>query len=720
MSVKVAEGVVEITADTKGVGRKIASDLDNEGGAVEDAGKRSGGRIAGGIVAGFAAVGGIAAVSSWFAGAVTGASDLNETVNKSRTIFGDYFSRVDEWTNRSATTLGLSKEAALATTTSFGDMFSQLGFAGQEAADFSRSVVQMSADLGSFNNLPTADVTDRISAAFRGEYDSLQALIPNISAARVEQEAMSLGLVETTVNLDVLRQKQTAAEIAQIKYNEAIKKHGAESTQAMSAGLALEKANAAVAKAAEGSKGEITAQAKAQAVLSILQKDGAAAMGDFARTSDGAANAGKIATAMMEDQQAKLGQQLLPAWSALLGFLTGTAIPAFGDLVTWIGENTETVLILGGTILGAAVSYGIITTAMKAHRAFMIASAAATGGLTVVQWALNAAMSANPIGLIVTALALLVGGIVWVATQTTFFQDVWAGMTEAIGTAWDWLWGNVLEPVFTAIGNAFDWLYNNVIRPVVFGIMLYIGIWAAIFTWLYQAVLEPVFKAIGSAFTWLYRNAIVPVGNAIGVAARGVGAAFSWVYGNVIKPVLGAFGAAFSWVYNNVVKPVSSFIGNAIKGVGSTIRSAFEGVAGFVGAAFRAVLGVVRAPINGIIGLVNGAIGSLNRLRVTIPDWVPMVGGQTWGLNLPRIPMLARGTNNAPDAFVAGENGPELITGARGATVRPYSATQDLLQRMGGKGGETNVYLQQTIMSTDPIVGARQAAREVSRYLGVA
>ena len=52
----------------------------------------------------------------------------------------------------------------------FGDMFDQLGFTNDQATKMSRSVVQMSADLGSFNNLPTADVAERIAAGFRGEF----------------------------------------------------------------------------------------------------------------------------------------------------------------------------------------------------------------------------------------------------------------------------------------------------------------------------------------------------------------------------------------------------------------------------------------------------------------------------------------------------------------------------------------------------------------------
>jgi large-conductance mechanosensitive channel len=50
----------------------------------------------------------------------------------------------------------------------------------------------------------------------------------------------------------------------------------------------------------------------------------------------------------------------------------------------------------------------------------------------------------------------------------------------------------------TAIGDIFAWIYNSIIMPIVTGIMLYIGLWAAVITWLWETVLSPVFAAIGA------------------------------------------------------------------------------------------------------------------------------------------------------------------------------------------------------------------------------
>lgn len=658
----VAEGVVVIDADAKGIPAKIAKDIDGDQASVGKAGQGIGRSIFGGVVGGLAAVGGAAAITGYFTGAITGASDLNETLSKSQAIFGNNSRAIEAFGNNAAKNVGLSKEAAIAAAAGFGDMFLQLGFVEDQAAAMSQQVVIAAADLGSFSNLETADVADRISAAFRGEYDSLQAVIPNINAARVESEALAATGKETASSL--------------------------------------------------------TAQEKATAVLAIVQKDGARAMGDFARTSDGAANQTKIVTASLADQQQKLGGVLLPIWNNFLSFLNTTAIPAFSSLVTWIGDNSE---MLGGLALavgaagaaflimnGAVAAYNAISLLFKSYQ---IASAAATGGLTVAQWALNAAMSANPIGLIVTAIALLVGGIVYLATQTTFFQDVWTNVTTAIGTAWTWLWETVLQPVFTAIGEVFSWIYNNIIMPIVTGIMLYIGLWAAVIVWLWETVLSPVFQAIGAIFSWLWQTIIQPIIDWISVGIRLLGAVFQWLHANVIAPVFSAIGQAFSWVWNNVISPVVKFISDAITNVGNVIRSVFGGIGDFIGAAFRGALAVIRGPINGIIGLVNSAIRGLNSLKVTIPDWVPIVGGQTWGLSLPTIPMLARGgTITGAGQVLVGENGPEILNLGRGASVVPLTGSQRETTR---EGDTINIEINE---AQDPLGSAGRVAAELRKF----
>ena len=61
-----------------------------------------------------------------------------------------------------------------------------------------------------------------------------------------------------------------------------------------------------------------------------------------------------------------------------------------------------------------------------------------------------------------------------------------------------------------------------------------------------------------------------------------------------------------------------------------------------------------------MIGLINKAIGALNSISVTIPDWVPVVGGNTFGIDIPTIPMLASG-GFTDGVSIAGEAGMEAV-----------------------------------------------------------
>jgi hypothetical protein len=111
------------------------------------------------------------------------------------------------------------------------------------------------------------------------------------------------------------------------------------------------------------------------------------------------------------------------------------------------------------------------------------------------------------------------------------------------------------------------------------------------------------------------------------------------------------FGTAWEAIKLVVMTPVN-FIKEAVIGAFNTVRdgitSAIGGISSFVSMVFNGIAGVIKAPINAIIGLVNGAINALNKISVTVPDWVPMYGGRKFGFNLSQIAYLAAGGTVLP------------------------------------------------------------------------
>jgi len=145
-----------------------------------------------------------------------------------------------------------------------------------------------------------------------------------------------------------------------------------------------------------------------------------------------------------------------------VGAVIGTTATAIGGIVGWLKDHN-------GVVKAAAVVVGVLTVAVQAHN---LALAISTGSLkawilqttivktglavwTAGQWLLTAAMNANPIGLVITAIGLLIGGIVLIATKTTWFQTVWKVMTDALGAAWRWMWNSILAPIIRFVLNGF-------------------------------------------------------------------------------------------------------------------------------------------------------------------------------------------------------------------------------------------------------------------------
>ena len=120
---------------------------------------------------------------------------------------------------------------------------------------------------------------------------------------------------------------------------------------------------------------------------------------------------------------------------------------------------------------------------------------------------------------------------------------------------------------------------------------------------------------------------------------------------------------------------------NFITGVFSgNWEQAWQGICDIVGNLFKGLVNITLLPINAIIGGVNAVIGAINKCGFTIPEWVPVIGGKNFSINIPTIPPLpalaAGGIATAPTLAQIGEGGePEAVL--------PLSKLADLL---GGKG----------------------------------
>lgn len=363
-----------------------------------------------------------------------------------------------------------------------------------------------------------------------------------------------------------------------------------------------------------------------------------------------------------------LGSGLSAALMAILPLLTSVA-SALVPVATFLSDNATAVLYLAGAIGAGVLAYRAwtaATAAVNAVQQVLIARSYGAAGATyaqatagrvatvvnntmavssriaaAAQWLFNAALRANPIGLVITAITALVAGLVWFFTQTKLGQaivkTVFAAIqtaVAAVGTAFTWLWENAIGPALNAIGGAVSTLWtsfispifeligaiiaavwNNIVLPVFKAYVWYLqNVLGAAISFLWEGVIKPVFGFIGALISAWWNGVVMPVFSAVvGFLSSTLGPAFKWLYDSVIKPVWDAIGKAIGWAYDNVIKPV---IDNLKWYFGEVLPAAFTLFKDAIGKAWQAIQDAAKAPIRFVVETVinDGIIGNFNKV----------------------------------------------------------------------------------------------------------
>lgn len=200
-----------------------------------------------------------------------------------------------------------------------------------------------------------------------------------------------------------------------------------------------------------------------------------------------------------------------------------------------------------------------------------------------------------------------------------------------------------------------------------------------IFSFVTQTVLPGIMQAFSTAAPYI-SQIVSGLGSVILQVATMIAQAIQTalpVIMAVIQGVLAAFQVAVPVILSVVQSLVASFqaIVTSIQGVFDGLiafvtgvftgnwSQAWEGIKQIFGNAFNALVELAKVPINAVIALINGAIDGINSLTgggISIPDWVPVAGGQTFSLKLNKIPALAHG-GFTQGVSIAGEAGTEAV-----------------------------------------------------------
>lgn len=349
------------------------------------------------------------------------------------------------------------------------------------------------------------------------------------------------------------------------------------------------------------------------------------------------------------------------------------------SVVDWVQKLSPLLAAVGTAIAGLALvgliqNLGAIGVALKTW-------AMSTKLVTAAQWLLNAAMSANPIALVVIAIAALVAAFVVLWNKSEAFRNFWIGLWDNVkavaSTAWEAITGffsaawDAIKAVWDVVLNYYKTLWNgikavfSVVKAVLLG--FFKAAWTAIkAVWdgvvnYYKGIwdgIKAVFSVVSSVLTEFFSAAW----NGI----KGIWDAVSGYFSGIWESVKSVFSGVESWFQSifsaawTAVQGVFSNFGSFFQGLWDTIKSTFsnlgsslsDAIGGAVRSGLNGVLSMIERTINNGISLINGAIGLINAL--------PGVNVGTIGeLSLPRL--AKGGIVNAATTAVIGEDGKEAV-----------------------------------------------------------
>lgn len=356
-----------------------------------------------------------------------------------------------------------------------------------------------------------------------------------------------------------------------------------------------------------------------------------------------------------------------------LGPAISEAIASFGGIGGLLTADIGTTLGAGtfaeiGLTIGTAIIGGIV---------------AAVVGWNLGQW-LNEKLTGEEIDMSffeqMSAIKESFSDGSWKEALSLWASDIGNAFLEIGNTIVGW-WNETIVPFFGSIG---EWFNTFVVQPI-------------------KTFLQDIFTTVGSVWTGICTT-ITTIINTIQTTIANVLSGIQ----NIWNTVWGAVSTTASNIWNaitntistiiNVVKTVITTALNAIKTVWvsvwtslkTTVTNIFNGIWGAIKGVINTILGGVESMANGVVNGINAMISALNGLKFTVPSWVPVIGGNSFGFNIGKVPSVKL---------------PRLAEGAVFRGGNPYAAIVNDQPK-----GQTNIEA--------PLNTIKQAVSEVMSSLG--
>jgi phage-related protein len=555
-----------------------------------------------------------APIVAGFGGMIKLASDYEESINKVGVAFKDNAKDVQEWAKTSLKSFGIAEGTALDMAALYGDMGTSMGLTTKDASEMAMSLSGLAGDLASFKNIGIDQAMTALNGVFTGESEALKGLGIPMLVEDLEQMAKAQGKSW---------KEMSQAEKVALRY---------------------------------------------QFVLSKTKN----AQGDFARTSDGAANQMRIFTEGLKEAGQQLGSIVLPLFTDII-----TKVNEWLDKFKAISPETQ-ILIL--KILALVAAIGPFLWIVGQILTMIPIATAVIGGLGTVFGILL-----GPVGLIVLAIAGFIGAVVYLWKTNEGFRNAIISAWESIKETAIEVWGFIKEELASLIevvGPAMDRflkfitsIWNTYGNDIVKSVST---MWKSIVT-IFKSTIT-ILSGIIKFFVALFSGDFEGLKKATIQIVNGI-STFVSAWGTVFKGIIKGVWTGIKVIWSTSLATISNVLTAIFTGIYNKVATTFERI---------------KAKVVGVADKIKTALK--NAFTFTIPKiklpHFSIKGG--FSLMPPKVPTLGvswyknGGILNQPTLIGAGEAGKEAVVPLSGMASQAIARELSNLIS-GNSGGNTTI-----------------------------
>lgn len=479
-------------------------------------------------------------------------------------IMGDYSNNAQAKINEIADATGMVSTRLTPYMTSMTAKFKGLGYDIDDATTLAQNGLTLASDAAAFWDKSLEDSMGALNSFINGSYEGGEAIGLFANDTQLASYAVKQGIVSEAkewANLDEAKKQATRLQYAQ----------------------------------------------------DMMAASGAT--GQAAKEADQYANVQANLTEKWRQFKSQIGEPLLqnvviPAMGKLSAGVD-KASAAYQKCSKWISEHKTELEIAKGVLLGLTIAVSSFLLIMNWGK-IMATAKAALLGIKTAMLAVNAAMKANPIGLVISLIAGLVAGFLYLWNTSEEFRNFWIGLWETIKTTASGVW--------EAIKSAAD----NVITALQTG-------WEA-FTTFFSTLWTNISNAVSTAWEFIKNVVSVglqTIGLIISAAVQIIALPFQFIWENC----KGIIQKAWDKIKNivtvgvNVVKTVITVVFNAIKAYITIVVNIWQTI---ISTAWNVIKTVVTTVVNAIKNVVTTVWNAISSVTSSVFNTIKSVASSVW------------------------------------------------------------------------------------------